>query len=231
MATITAQEILDRAELQLHDDTNIRWPLAEGLNWINEGQREIVLLKPDAYSITESLKMVAGTKQTIPAQGTMLLDVPRNMGTDGTTVGNVVRLVDRRVLDDGQADWHTQDSNVVVKHWVYDPESNPRIFYIWPKSDATNYIEICYSKAPDEIAAVGDVITLDDIYAPVLLNYFLSKAYDKDADFASNGSRAQKARNEFLQLLGRSDLMEAIHNPALQQDERAQRAKQASGQR
>ena len=230
MATITAQEILDRAELLLHDDTNIRWPLSEGLNWINEGQREIVLLKPDAYSLTESLVMVAGTKQTIPAAGTMLLDVTRNMGADGLTVGNVIRLVDRRILDDGQADWHTQTAAAVVKHWVYDPESNPRIFYIYPKSDGTNYIEICYSKAPTEIAAVGNTITLDDIYSPALLNYVLSKAYAKDVDFAENPTRAIQARNEFLQLLGRMDLMEGANNPALRQLEKVQRTmKQASG--
>jgi len=230
MATITAQNILDRAELLLHDDTNIRWPLVEGLNWINEGQREIVLLKPDAYSLTEALKMIAGTKQTIPAAGTMLLDVTRNMGDDGTTVGNVIRLVARRILDDGQADWHTQDAAAVVKHWVYDPETNPRVFYIWPKSDATNYIEICYAKAPTEIAAVGDTITLDDIYSPALLNYFLYRAYAKDADYASNAQRAQQARNDFLQVLGRMDLMEGAKNPELLQLQRVQRTmEQAAG--
>ena len=230
MATITAQNILDRAELLLHDDTNIRWPLAEGLNWINEGQREIVLLKPDAYSLTESLIMVAGTKQSLPAAGTMLLDATRNMGADGTTVGNVIRLVDRRILDDGQADWHTQAAAASVKHWVYDPETNPRVFYIFPRSDGTNYIEICYAKAPGEIAAVGNAITLDDIYSPALLNYFLYRAYAKDADYASNAQRSQQARNDFLQILGRMDLMEGAKNPALLQAERVQRTmKQAAG--
>ena len=226
MSTITAQKILDRAELLLHDDTNIRWTAAEVLNWLNEGQREIVLLKPDAYSITESILLASGTKQSLPASGTMLLDVIRNMGTTGTTPGAVARIVERRILDDGQSDWHTQTAATTVKHWVYDPETNPRVFYVFPQSTGTNYLEICYAKAPSEVAAIGDVITLDDIYSPALLNYILYRAYSKDADYAANAQRAQQARGEFLQLLGRMDLVEGAKNPHLQQLERVQRTMQ-----
>ena len=222
MSTITALQIFDRAELLLHDSTNIRWIEDELLKWLNEGQREIVLLKPDAYSLTEAIKLVAGTKQALPASGTMLLDVIRNMGVDGLTSGRVVRLVQRRVLDDQISDWHSATGAATIQHWVYEPEVNPRVFYVYPQSLGTSYLEICYAKAPAEVAAKENVITLDDIYSPALLNYILYRAYSKDADYSANAQRAQQARIEFLQLLGRMDLIEGSKNPYLREIEKVQ---------
>lgn len=212
MPTITAQSIIDRAELLLHDNTNVRWTAAELLNWLNEAQREIVLLKPDAYAINESKLLTTGTKQTIPASGTVLIDVLRNMGTGGTTAGNVIRLLDRRVLDDQIPGWHAASQVASVDHYVFDVR-DPKTFYVYPPSNGTGYVEIIYAKAPSEVAAIGNTITLDDIYSPALLNYIMYRGYSKDADYAENAQRAMTARSEFLQLLGRQDLMEAAFNP------------------
>lgn len=223
MSTITAGHIFTRAELLLHDSTNIRWVETELLQWLNEGQREVVMLKPDAYSTTESVALEAGTKQMLPAAGTMLLDIIRNMGlTPGTTPGTACRLTRRRVLDDQIPGWHNATGAASVDHWVYEPEINPRVYYVYPQSLGTNYLEICYAKAPTEVVAASGTITLDDIYSPALLNYILYRAYSKDADYAANAQRANQARLEFLQLVGRMDLVEGSKNPYLREFEKVQ---------
>ena len=87
MGTVTAQTILNKAAIQLTDIANIRWTRAELLSWLNDGMRQIVVIQPSASSTTSVVKLDAGTRQTIPDDGWLLLAIYRNMGTTGTTPG------------------------------------------------------------------------------------------------------------------------------------------------
>lgn len=138
MATITAQNLVDRAGVLIQDATNVRWPQSELLNWLNDGQREIVLLKPEA-----SVKNVAwalqgdSTKQTLPPDGVMLINVHRNMGSAGQTVGTAIRVVDKEVLDSQSPTWHSDTNSVgYVRHFTFDPR-DPKTFYVYPKAPTT----------------------------------------------------------------------------------------------
>ena len=47
--TVTVQSVIDRVQTTLQDTTGIRWPVTDELVlWVNDAQREIALLKPDA---------------------------------------------------------------------------------------------------------------------------------------------------------------------------------------
>ena len=46
MATLSAKNLIDRAALVAQDTTFIRWTESEWLNWLNDAQREVVLIKP-----------------------------------------------------------------------------------------------------------------------------------------------------------------------------------------
>jgi len=220
MATITAESILDRAATIIQDETNARWPLDELLRWLNDGQREIVLLKPDAYTQNTSKKMTSGTKQSLPSDGLVLIDVPRNLGSDGETPGKVVRVIDRRILDDQLPEWHkTGSATSEIDHYAFDAR-DPKHFYVWPPSDGTGYIELIYSSSPGDVLTRSDIITLDDIYSNALLDYILYRAYLKDADYTANNNRAMAARGSFMQSLGRQDLAEMIYNPNISQQNR-----------
>jgi hypothetical protein len=219
MPTVTAEAILGRAATIIQDETGTRWPPEELLKWLNDGQREVVMLKPDAYAQNESVALVSGTKQTIPANGIALIDVVRNMGTTGTTPGKVVRLIDRRILDDQHPDWHSVDQVREVDHYVFD-QRDPRHFYVWPPANGSTQVEAIYSAAPTEISAATSTITLDDVYANALLDYILYRAYSKDADYTGNAQRAMAARASFLQSLGRQDTAEAVYNPNIPQQAR-----------
>ena len=98
MGTIIASTIIDKAQTILQDTTGIRWPDDELLGWLNDGQREIVIYKPNASVKNQSVALAAGTKQTIPADGVQLIDIPLNKG-NGSTPGRSIRITMREVLD------------------------------------------------------------------------------------------------------------------------------------
>lgn len=201
---ILVNDIISRVQSVLQDTTGVRWPQTELVLWINDAQREVALLKPDAMSNTAIATLDTGTKQSIPADGNRLLKVVRNMQQDASdnTLYNgkrSVRLVDGNVLDSQTPDWH--DSTVgadaahggEIKHYVYNEES-PRTYYVYPgvAAASTVYLEIIYSKNPAAISTVTATTTLSvpDIFGNAVMNYVLYMAYMKDSEYAGNQQRA-----------------------------------------
>lgn len=199
--TILASVIIAKGRVILQDPTAIRWPDSELLKHLNEGQRYICAQRPDASSILGNLTLIAGTKQSLPAGETRLLDVKRNMGADGATAGAPIRLTSQEILDAQVPDWHSRAQNAVTQHYVYD-ERSPTNYYVFPPAVANQKIEALRSKPPTDIATVNDVITLDDIYEPLLLDYMLYRAWQKDAEYAADPQRSAFHLNAVNAALG-----------------------------
>jgi hypothetical protein len=189
MATITAQSIIDKAETLLLDTTNVRWPVAELLGWLNDGQRHIVSLRPDANPVFANVTLVSGTKQSIPSDGYQLLEVVRNMGANGATPGRAIRRSTLKVLNTQAPEWHAETASTTVEHYMADPRW-PKVFFVYPPATAGRQVEVVYSKPPTDVPTVSDVISLDDIYATALLDYVLYRAYSKDYEVPSSAERA-----------------------------------------
>lgn len=156
MAEITGQSIVDRAETILQDTTNTRWPADELFNWLNDGQREVVMLKPDVNTtvavVTDGSNLTADvTKQQIPPAGLMLVDVTRNTTGDEKSI----RRIDRKILDDQRETWHAETPVANPKHWMFD-ERNPKYYYLYPAPTDASNIEIVYASAPNDVA-VGNI--------------------------------------------------------------------------
>lgn len=180
MGTILASAIVDKAEIILRDSTNVQWTAAELLGWLNDGQRDVVVVKPDANALTATVLLAAGTRQTLGSGSTagaiMLLKVIRNMGTTGTTAGNATRLVAGETLDAQRPGWHGDSPSATVKNVIFDPRS-PKQFYVYPPGTGTGYVELLYSAVPTAVASLATAISLDDTYANALLDYILYRAY------------------------------------------------------
>lgn len=193
---VSVQSVIDRVQTTLQDTTGVRWPVVgELVLWINDAQREIALLKPDASAKNTTITLADGTKQDVPTDGNRLLRAVRNMSAaSGGTGKRSVRLVQREVLDAQTPDWHdptvTGDAahTNIVKHYIYD-EQNPRNFYVYPGVSGNAYLEIIYSANPSTVGQ-SDNLDIPDIYANAVMNYVLYMAYMKDAEYAGNNQRA-----------------------------------------
>lgn len=208
-----ANEISDRARLVLNDADGVRWLDAELVKWINDGQRAIVVVRPDASVANSTLNLVAGSKQSIPADGLRLLDVTRNIGADGSG-GRVVRLVDRDVLDTQNVNWHSDTASVTIKNYVYD-NRDPKNFYVYPPATSAAKLEIIYAKNPTDCVTLASSLAIADIYADALLNYVLYRAYSKDAEFAQNLTLSGTYLQIFNGMLGIKTSKDAAYSPDL----------------
>jgi hypothetical protein len=214
MPTIQVNSLISQAAIIAQDNTHIRWPQAEWLANLNDAQREVVLLKPHASVKNTSVQLTSNkTKQSLPADGIILIDVPRNMGSNGTTDGDAIRITTREVLDAQIPTWHS-DANGIgkIKHFTFDSR-DPKNFYVYPKAPATtHFVEMIYSANPTN-CSLGGVIQIDDIYANALLNLMLYRAYSKDAEYAQNAQLAVAYYTAAMNSLGVKTQGEQATNP------------------
>lgn len=197
---VTATQVLDRVEKTLLDETNVQWSRAELLDYLNAGIRYICANKPDAFTVNAAMSLTVNeTKQTIPAGGYALLDVVRNMGANGTTIGKSIRQIERNHLDHTNEDWHTTTTPAYVQHFSFD-KRDPKVFWIYPPRSSTWYVQVVYSGIPAEVDESGNnVIRVDDVYETPLYWYVLALTYMKN----SKRGDMNKA-NGYLQLFGQA---------------------------
>ena len=186
MGTILASTLIAQASEIVQDESNVVWGVPQALRWLNSAQRAIVSLRPDASVINQSILLLAGTKQAIT--GLRLMSITRNMGVDGLTAGRAIRLIERGIKDEFNPDWHTDTAGTVVKEYIYDIRV-PKEFYVWPPVDSSPdvYVEVQESINPADVA-IGDPITLDDIYAPAIIEWILYCFMSRDSEETPNNS-------------------------------------------
>ena len=209
MATVQVNNILNRVSVLLQDSTNIRWPLTELLDWLNDGQRDIALFKPNSCVRNTNLVLAIGTKQALPADGNSLIGITRNVG------GNAVRIAAREILDAQLPDWHSATrANIKVVHYCYNA-NDPKTFYVFPPSPGGNSVEIIYSASPAD-ATLGGLISVDDIYSSALVDYVAYRAYSKDSEYAVNAPNATAHYQAFLSAINGKTVGEVATAPNTQ---------------
>ena len=202
MATIAVDTMILRANTLLNDPGFIRWPKQELLDYYNDANRAIVLVRPDANVASVAFSCVAGTKQQLPASALKLLDVVRN------TSGHAIRYVDRAAIDANYPDWHSGNTATKAEAYCLD-ERSPKVFYLYPGPAAGVGVEIVYSVSPvaktlAEVENVGSpaIADLDDIYINPLLDWIMYRAFSKDAEWSANGNRAATHYQAYSDQLG-----------------------------
>lgn len=210
MGTIACSVIVNRAAKTLFDETNVRWPATELLDYFNAALTWLVLNKPDAYVQIGQITLAAGPLQTLPAGGTLVMNVLENLGANGTTVGKPIRQIERNELDHNNPDWLTQTGDSVL-HWTFD-KRDPKHFYVFPQPVGTWYVRALWSATPPRVTNVGDALPVDDLYETPLSYFVIGYALlknSKSGDAAKAGSYLAMASN----LIGLKMQMQAAFSP------------------
>jgi hypothetical protein len=205
--TIAAKSIIRRVVETIQDPTSIRWPVPELVRYLNDGQREVMLHRPDAMVKTAQVPLVAGSRQALPNDGTKLVNILRN----ATGTQRATRLVNREILDAQTPGWHGLPGVTEILHYMYDVK-DPLVFWVYPPAaSAGASLEVIYSATPADVlepvdgatyVAVTGNLSVPDIYGNALQDYILYRAYAKDSEYAGNVNRAQAHYAAFANAMG-----------------------------
>lgn len=201
MAFTASDYILDAAEL--YGDTDYaRVAVATWIKYLNAAVRALILVRPDAGAVTEEVALVAGIKQTLPSDALRLLDITRNLGSDGATAGKIVTPTTRKHIDYSNLLWPANTGETYIENFSYD-SNVPRIFYVTPPVHATTavYVEMSTSQLPTKMTDSDSDDGIEDIFFEPMLQFLLYKALSAD-DENVDTAKAQQHLNNFFQLLG-----------------------------
>lgn len=222
--TILAQDLINDIADELSDSGHVTWSAAELLAYLNAATLRVCLLRPDASSSVENMLLVAGTKQTLPTTARRLLDINRNMGSDGLTPGKIITATDQRSMDLYNPTWHTDTAKTSIDHFMYDEET-PDVFYITPPAHATTnvYVEVKLANNPAIITdAAAENVQINDVYRPALEHWMLYKAYGKETDSAHSVAEAKFHFQAFNQLFGLKGQVDRAYSPSREVQEAKQ---------
>lgn len=196
---LTAQNILDRAAMLIQDPTYVRWGLSEMLDWLNDGRRELAVVRPDIYAKASSLSLAVGARQSLPSDGLRLMDIPKN------TSGPAVTVIRREFLDQQQRAWHQGTASTTIMHFMLD-ERDAKTFWVYPPAASGASVDIIYQAAPTDFAvsggtASGTLSTQEELYGGALVDYIGYRAMSKDSEYAGNAQRVENYYNHFLNAL------------------------------
>lgn len=207
--TISAKSIIQRVVETANDKTSVHWSINELVRYLNDGMREIAMLRPEAFSLTASLAAAAGASQTIPTTGIKLIDVPHN-GTPAAP-GMTVYKCEKRELDNVNSLWMQKTAVATAINWAPN-ESDPKKFWIYPPLIAASSITITYCATPTDVSEATDYTTFADLpttelaiqvqHANACADYILFRQFSKDSSDAGNMARAGNHLTLFQNALG-----------------------------
>lgn len=188
----TAQSIIKSVAGTLGDITSGRWTVDRLVRYLNDGQRQMLIDRPDAFNVSVSHALVAGYRQSLPAGGEKLIDVVSN--TAGRK--SAVTRASAALLDAQVRGWRSMPGTLEIQHFTYD-ERDPKRFDVYPPAALGASLEIEYAAMPVAIAepaayqtytAVTGNITASDLFANALADYVLYRCH------AEQSEEAQPAR-------------------------------------
>jgi hypothetical protein len=210
MGSILASTVIAQAAEIINDEANVLLSESQALGWLNDGQRAASLLDPTVYSVIRTMRLAEGTRQQIA--GTELLSVVRNMGTDGVTPGNAIRLVDRGIKDEFNPSWHSDTPSIIATEYMFDDRLRANFYVYPPQPQVPGYAEVCECVPPPDIPTVNDPITITDNYAPALIEFIVFRFFSRDSEEAS-AAKATTHAQMFASLIGGKRQVDEANSP------------------
>jgi hypothetical protein len=197
--TYTGNDVLVRVRSQFGDQSGAQ--LADGpiLNWINDGQREIVnnnsILRDTKYA-----NLIADQQDyTFPDDKVLAIEA---IYVSGYPIQNVSPQAAREYI-------LALDPTGLVKGErpeVWYERAGVITFYPVPSRTIDNAIKLEFVKTPTALASFSSVLSIPDRYFNELVNYVISQALEMDENY----SAASYKLNQFREGLDRLNLKDNL---------------------
>jgi hypothetical protein len=173
MAIAAATIITSVRKVLLDPAPGVTWTDADLLALITEAEHAICTLKREAYPVRGTINLVAGIRQTLPADGLAVMDLFNNVASGRNAV-----LVNRELMDAAAISYPAATPEVDVQEWCKD-DRDPLRFNVIPPNDGTGAVVALYGAVPP---AITTNINLLDIYEPIIKAFVIAQAYSQNTD-------------------------------------------------
>ena len=206
----------------------VTWERDQLISYMNSAIRMVCVYRPDAHAVVDSIQLVAGTRQSLPAGAQRLHDAFHN-GTQEAP-GHALRIVERKAKDSMDPGWYAEAPAEETFEIVTD-EKFPSLFWVSPPVIVEEtqvvddepvvvaldrYVTLGWSTLPEALDVMGhtdQVFPLVEKYQPAVEEWMLYQAFARDSERTPNGMRAIDHRNAFFQILGVKTKVDGAYSP------------------
>lgn len=176
MATLTGTQVANRVKRQFGDEAGAQINDTMILDWINDGQAEIVQRTDELFQTKATASTTAGTAEySLPTVATNIIRMNRVFYK-----GNSIRPISIQQAEElyPEKDMTPRPQGIPEAYWIW---ANKIIFE--PAPDATGaFLTVYFQTYPTNLAAIGDSLTLPERYHLKVVDYCIAKAAELDDD-------------------------------------------------
>lgn len=208
------RDILSSVTVRYNDTDYVRLSKDQYLKFLDDSISKLILVRPDSHVKTAIHGLSQGTRQVLPSDGVVLIDIYMNKedNGDGTWAnGAPVLQVERKDLD-YFSDWHNAGSTTSdIDEFAYDARS-PKTFWVSPPPANADevFVEMDYatplppfSEMSDDFDTILEMdIDMEDTFKSALIAYMLYLCYSTDSGSANDMAIAAQYEQSFYQGLG-----------------------------
>lgn len=200
----TIKSVLETVRGTLEDEDLTTWTLQDLIRYLNDGQRDIHVLRPDLFNSEVDHALVGGVNQALPADGSKLIDITHN-----TVSGVPVTRIQRALLDAQVRGWRAATASADVDHFMYD-EREPTAFLVYPPAASGARVTLRYASVPTQVAipavdtsldSITGNISVPDLQATALQHYICMRCYLEGGE-AAHAGKAQQFQTLTAEMLG-----------------------------
>ena len=139
-------------------DQFIHTELQDWIDFYHQAQRQLVKVRPDSNYKHTSWQLTANmVRHDAPTEAIAMIEITRNMGSDGLTPGTPIIEVPRDDIEAMISTWHSDTGVTAIEFFSLDSKM-PRTIWTYPRVHASTavYVEGVYSYAFTE-----DITTLN----------------------------------------------------------------------
>jgi len=190
----------------VNDATRVRWQSEDALDFLNDAVMMVFNLRPDAFTVTKEVTLIAGSKQ--PLIGCVdLLTVSQNTGgVDGRPIsrGNLEMLRTYTSKSCSTPRTAEQIAAYEVDQWFYD-QRDPETWYVAQPvpQGVDKTVQMTCREAPIQYSAGGLGLQLQTPrYRPAILDWMKRRAYGVDSESLTSYNLMSFHDKAFYQSIG-----------------------------
>lgn len=174
---LTGTQVANRVKRQFGDEIGAQIDDTVILDWINDGQREIVARSDELFQTKASANTTSGTAEyTLPTLAANILRLHR-------VIYKGTRLTPLTLQEAEEIYPHKDDASAY-------PVGTPCHYWVWadkitlmPAPDTTgSTLTIYFQTYPTDLGAIANALTLPDRYHLRVVDYCIAKAAELDDD-------------------------------------------------
>jgi hypothetical protein len=200
---MNVQNVIDRVRRTFGDEAAVQVADSDIINWINDGQIEIVKNNDAALQKTSTVNLVAGQASYTPPTDYLLIRTVRYKYTDMLAY-SALKYKSIQELDESIDGWDGS-AYVTGSPQYYTINDGTIVLFPVPDQSATAGLKILYNQKPTDVTTNADALAVPAIYHPTIVTYCLWQASLLDEDRDSAVLYQSNFKTDIDHLIGREN--------------------------